>query len=210
MNDGINVQYGCGLSAPHNWMNFDASPTLRLQRLPLLGKAITRGRSVFPENVAYGDVVRGLPLGNASCRSAYCSHVLEHLSLADFRKALRETLRVLKPGGVFRGVLPDLEALAKAYLADGTPSAAVTFMQDSMLGVRERPRGLRGLAVAALGNSHHLWMWDYMAIAAELVQAGFIEIRRASFGDSDGPAFEAVEIRSRWDGCLGFECRKPD
>lgn len=209
MNDGLDVQYGCGVSAPQNWVNFDASPTLRLQRMPLLGKAITRGRSIFPDNVAYGDVVKGLPLRDASCRRVYCSHVLEHLSLIDFRKALRETLRVLKPGGVFRGVLPDLEAFARVYVADGTPAAALTFMQDTLLGMRERPRGLRGLAAMALGNSHHLWMWDYKAMVVELMQAGFVDIRRASFGDSGVRAFEAVENRGRWDGCLGFQCRKP-
>jgi SAM-dependent methyltransferase len=200
------MQYGCGPSAPQGWVNFDASPTLRLQRLPLIGKIITQGRVVFPKNVFFGDVVKGLPIGSASCRNVYCSHVLEHLSLVEFRKALRETLRVLKPGGVFRGVLPDLEVLAKAYVADGTPSAALTFMRDSMLGVCERRHGLRGLASAALGNSHHLWMWDYKAVAAELAQAGFVEIRRASFGDSGDEAFDVVEDRSRWDGCLGFHC----
>ncbi|MCI5142460.1 MAG: methyltransferase type 11, partial [Candidatus Electrothrix sp. ATG1] len=29
------IHYGCGLSAPESWLNFDASPTLRLQRIPL-------------------------------------------------------------------------------------------------------------------------------------------------------------------------------
>ncbi len=33
----IYVQYGCGLSAPAGWNNYDASPTLRLQKLPVVG-----------------------------------------------------------------------------------------------------------------------------------------------------------------------------
>ena len=40
------VQYGCGLSAPHEWLNFDASPILRLQKLPLLGQLV--GGPKFP------------------------------------------------------------------------------------------------------------------------------------------------------------------
>ena len=32
--DDIYVQYGCGINAPQSWINFDASPNLRLERLP--------------------------------------------------------------------------------------------------------------------------------------------------------------------------------
>ena len=53
------VQYGCGLSAPVGWQNFDASPTLRLQKIPLIGKLVRKVD--FPSNVLYGDIVKGLP-----------------------------------------------------------------------------------------------------------------------------------------------------
>jgi hypothetical protein len=202
------VQYGCGLSAPDGWINFDASPTLRLQRLPFVGPFLMRGRSHFPASVRYGDVVRGLPMGDGSCAAVYCSHVLEHLSLADLRTALRETRRILTDGGQFRGVMPDLETLARAYVSDTGPRAAIEFMEKSLLGIRERPRGLAGIAASAFGNSHHLWMWDYKALAAELASAGFKDIRRAQMGDSASRAFADVEDKIRWNGCLGFECRR--
>ncbi|MEX0828039.1 MAG: hypothetical protein WD005_03710, partial [Haliea sp.] len=51
------VNYGCGLSAPTGWVNLDASPTLRLQRVFLIGKICSRmSNTKFPENVDYGDV----------------------------------------------------------------------------------------------------------------------------------------------------------
>src|SRR5690349_10841743 len=124
------VQYGCGLCAPKDWRNFDASPTLRLQRIPLIGHVVTAGRMRFPANVEFGDVTNGLPLPSRSCRAVYCSHVLEHLTLEDFRKALRETHRILRPSGVFRGVLPDLELCVRAYVADSSAGAAVQFMKS--------------------------------------------------------------------------------
>ena len=34
------VQYGCGLTAPTTWENYDVSPTLRVQKVPLLGALI--------------------------------------------------------------------------------------------------------------------------------------------------------------------------
>jgi|GEM_PF-4523785 len=99
--NSLYVQYGCGLSAPDGWLNFDASPTLRLQRLPFgLGAAAKRFiQPRFPENVRYGDVTSGLPLQDNCCKYVYCSHILEHLAVEDLRRALKETWRILEPGG---------------------------------------------------------------------------------------------------------------
>ena len=33
----VYVQYGCGWNAPRGWRNFDASPNLRIDHLPLIG-----------------------------------------------------------------------------------------------------------------------------------------------------------------------------
>ncbi|HYE20411.1 MAG TPA: methyltransferase domain-containing protein [Tepidisphaeraceae bacterium] len=209
---GLYVQYGCGLCAPAGWVNFDASPTVRLQRLPVVGRLLGgRVGPRFPRNVRYGDVVRGLPVAAGSCAGVYCSHVLEHLALADFEAALRNTLGYLRPGGIFRFVLPDLEHLARSYVAalPGDAGASVRFMEDAHLGQRQRPRGVRGMMRGWLGNSAHLWMWDYASMSAALAKAGFTDVRRARFGDSADPAFTAVEEAGGWGDNLGVECRRP-
>ncbi|RJQ17486.1 MAG: methyltransferase domain-containing protein [Nitrospiraceae bacterium] len=202
------VQYGCGMSAHRGWRNFDASPTLRFERLPIIGNVYTKNKSRFPENVEYGDIVKGLPITYNSCRAVYCSHVLEHLSLEDFRKALQNTHRILEKGGIFRIVLPDLEHSVKKYLKDPSHEAAITFMKETYLGYEKRNRGLKGFIFSWLGNSQHLWMWDHKSIEHELGEAGFLEIRRANYGDSSEPTFMEVEDKERWDNCLGMECRK--
>ena len=166
---------------------------------------MTRGGPKFPNNVYYGDIVRGLPIEPASCEAIYCSHALEHLSLEDCRVAIRNTYNALKPGGVFRCVLPDLEIMTRQYLASSEEQRAVQFIESSYLGHPRRPRGLRGLAQEWLGNSRHLWMWDYSSLAAELRAVGFQTIRRASFGDAETAQFADVE---RWKDSLGIECRK--
>jgi hypothetical protein len=105
------------LHAPKGWRNFDASPTLRLQRFPLIGGLFRRDPNpAFPANVEYGDIVQGLPIPDNSCTGLYCSHVLEHLSLSDFRLALRNSHRLLFDGGIFRFVVPDLEFSVNSYL----------------------------------------------------------------------------------------------
>ena len=207
MNSPLYVQYGCGHSAPKEWKNFDASPTLRFERLPVLGKLYSKNPQRFPLTVDYGDIVKGLPVPDGSCHGVYCSHVLEHLSLADFRTALRNTHRLLASGGRFRLVVPDLEYLAKAYLENPGDDAAHWFMRESWLG--QEQRGLKHFLRAWLGGSQHLWMWDYKALAAELAASGFTQVRRARFGDSTEARFAEVEERIRWENCLGIECSRP-
>lgn len=206
--DDIYVQYGCGFSAPAGWLNYDASPTLRFERLPILGRLYSRNARRFPDNVRYGDIVRGLPHAPDSCRGIYCSHVLEHLAYEDCLTGSRNTLGYLRPGGTFRLVLPDFEKLVRAYLANTSEAPAKWFMQVSGLGRVRRPRGLKELIVSWLGNSAHLWMWDEKSMASALREIGFRKIRRAAFGDADDPKFREVEESVRFEDCLAMDCSK--
>ncbi len=208
MSKGQYIQYGCGFSAPSEWKNFDASPTLRFERLPLIGGLYTRNKSRFPVDVEYGDIVKGLKLADGSCKAVYCSHILEHLALSDFRMALLNTFRILETGGVFRFVLPDLEYSAQKYVQDKSADSAKVFLRETSLGRETRSCGIKGFVLDWLGNSQHLWMWDFRSIEAELENAGFVSIRRAMYGDFEDPMFEAVEDEGRWINCLGVECRK--
>ena len=124
----------------------------------LVGAAFNKIGPRFPKTVEYGDIVAGLPVEAESCAAIYSSHVLEHLSLQDFRRTLRTITQHLQPGSCFRFVIPDLKALASAYVESSEPDAAHQFMQDSYLGIRQRNRGLSGMIRNAFGNSHHLWM----------------------------------------------------
>ncbi len=62
------------------------------------------------------DLRKGLPYQDNSFQGVYHSHVLEHLTPAEARLLLRECRRVLKPGGVIRVVVPNLEDIAGNYL----------------------------------------------------------------------------------------------
>lgn len=208
MTGSLYVQYGCGWCAPAGWRNFDASPTLRFERIPLVGRLYTKNHARFPDNVEYGDIVAGLPVADNSCLGVYCSHVLEHLTLEDFRAALRNTHRILAAGGTFRFVLPDLGYLIDTYRNDSSQDAAIRFMAATHLGRERKGRGAMGLLTEWLGNSRHYWMWDYRSIAGELCEAGFTDIRRAAFGDSSDDMFRDVEELKRWENCLGVDCRK--
>jgi predicted SAM-dependent methyltransferase len=203
------VQFGSGSEGCRGWLSFDASPTLRLQRLPLLGALAKRlVPPVFDADVVYGDG-RHMPLETGSVELLYCSHVLEHLSLEDFRLTLRECRRVLKPGGVFRGVMPDMETWLAPYLNSTEDDACEKLWTRSYMASLSRPHGLGARLRDMFGNSKHLWLWDFKATRAELVAAGFVDVRRAQFNDSKYTDFKDIEVRDRWENELGFECYAP-
>jgi hypothetical protein len=204
------VQYGCGFSAPAGWINYDASPTLWFERLSVLGKLYTRNQQRFPANVKFGDIVKGLPEKPESCDGVYCSHILEHLAYNDFIIALRNTYVLLKPGGIFRGVVPDLKSAVMNYIEqyDNVDAPANELMRNTMLGVENRQQSLSSHIKSLYGNSKHLWMWDYKSLAFELKKAGFVNVRQCRFGNSDDPIFNLVEEENRFAGAVAFECQK--
>ena len=207
------VQYGCGLSSPEGWLNFDASPTLRLQRIPLLGSIFRKVSSVkFPVSVLYGDIIKGLPgVQNNSCKGVYCSHILEHLSLEDVRIALNNSHKIMASGGIFRLVLPDLSIYARNYINafdKKDPNASIEFMKVSMLGVEKRQRGIKGILDYLLSNKHHLWMWDSVSMTNELKAAGFREVRTCMFNDSNDDMFKLVESEGRFNEAIALEAIK--
>jgi predicted SAM-dependent methyltransferase len=208
------AQYGCGLYAPGSWLNYDASPTLRLQKLPIVGQVVKwRSPSGFPASVRYGDIRKRLPLPGDSCHAIYCSHVLEHLALDDFYLALDNTFWHLQPGGIFRFVMPDLKSQAQSYLSSTSTNASIRFMEYTGLGRRSRPQGVLAAIREHWGNSRHLWMWDEESMRDALSNAGFREIRRAKFGDNSDARFQEVETAEAWGitggyEILGMECTK--
>lgn len=63
------------------------------------------------------DITRGLRFDDGIFDVVYHSHLLEHLRREDVPPFLLECRRVMRPGGVIRVVVPDLEQIARAYLA---------------------------------------------------------------------------------------------
>jgi len=203
--DAVYVQYGCGFAAGEGWCNFDSSPTLRIERIPLVGKTISRRFSgnaqPFPPSVRYGDICKGLPVKPGTARGVYASHVLEHLSLEELRQALTNTYELLAPGGTFRLIVPDLEERARRYVEGArnqSPDAAGMFLRTSGLGQERKVRTLLQHAREVIGGSKHLWMWDEHSMTAELSKAGFVSIRRCDLGDAADPMFLRVEAKGRF------------
>jgi SAM-dependent methyltransferase len=92
------VNLGCGLTYHHAWDNFDLLPA--------------------DDGIRHLDLLKRFPIADGSYRYCYNSHVLEHMPRAHASMFLGEIYRILRPGGVIRIVVPDLEGIIRRYLSE--------------------------------------------------------------------------------------------
>jgi len=92
----VYVNLGCGNRFHPEWINFDFS---------------THHPAVKQVNLR-----EGIPLPDNHADVVYHSHVLEHFLQNEASKFIAECFRVLKPGGILRVAVPNLEVIAKLYL----------------------------------------------------------------------------------------------
>lgn len=68
------------------------------------------------EEVIAHNLKQGIPLPNESFDVVYHSHVLEHFPKSEAELFVKECYRVLRPQGILRIAVPDLEEIATLYL----------------------------------------------------------------------------------------------
>jgi SAM-dependent methyltransferase len=108
------LNLGCGDRTDPAWVNIDQSARGRLRAIPGIRRLVGGPN---PPGYVNWDLRRGIPCADGAAAVAYASHMLEHLQQPEADAFLREAYRVLQPGGIARIVVPDLEQLARDYLA---------------------------------------------------------------------------------------------
>ncbi|NEO32994.1 MAG: methyltransferase domain-containing protein [Symploca sp. SIO3C6] len=213
--DSICLNIGSGLVSPDGWKNIDNSPTLKISKIPLIGQLLISvvGGPPWPKSVNNGDIVKGLKISKGSCENIFASHVLEHLSLSDFHLAMSNIYSYLKPGGIFRAIVPDLEQYIDNYInhrSDSTLSAkaAHEFIETSWLGHPGKRSSIYYRLQEAFSNSRHQWMWDEPSLKNAFAQHGFKNIRRCNYGDWSDARFSAVDQESRYLNAISIEGTK--
>jgi SAM-dependent methyltransferase len=128
------LNIGCGRRFHAAWINADLRPSIpEIQRV---------------------DIRHPLPFPDASYDAVYHSHVLEHLHRGAGERFMCECARILRPGGVLRVAVPDLETIARGYLTaleaalrgDAGSRGRYDWMLLELIDqmVRERPGGEMG------------------------------------------------------------------
>lgn len=90
------LNLGCGEIYHSDWINIDYTSN--------------------SQSVLEYDLTKGIPKEDQSVDVVYHSHVLEHFTKDQAEKFLFECHRVLKPNGVIRIVVPDLQYSVKEYV----------------------------------------------------------------------------------------------
>jgi predicted SAM-dependent methyltransferase len=98
------LNLGCGARRHPGWTNVDLRPAAA--------------------DVLAVDLRQPLPFPDRSFDAVYASHVVEHLVPSEALDLLREARRVLRPQGIVRLVVPDLERSVRGYLASLDRAAA--------------------------------------------------------------------------------------
>jgi SAM-dependent methyltransferase len=163
------LNWGCGDYPEGGWINSD------IKRTP--GVHIVR------------DIRFGLPLETSSIDYAISIHALPEIAYEELVPALRELRRVLKPGGVLRLALPDLDKGIKAYTEND---------RDYFLVPDEDARSIGAKLVTQMiwyGWSRSLFTYDF--VEELLMDAGFSSVVRCAFRQTASAFPEIVEHDSR-------------
>ncbi|MDD5449327.1 MAG: hypothetical protein PHO42_01845 [Candidatus Omnitrophica bacterium] len=134
------------------------------------------------------DITKGLPLADKSFLGIYTEHCLEHFIYSTTIKIFRDFLRLLKPNGNLRIILPDAELYIDLY-QQGKSGIDVKFPYK-MSARDETSDGktpMMEVARAIGGDGFHRSAYDYRTLQIMLKQAGFVDIRRECFGRGRDP-----------------------
>lgn len=214
----IILNLGCGTrtSSDPRVVNVDWSPYLMIRRSAVLRAAITplldaerRHRlSGLSTSVVAHDLRRGIPFADGSVDVVYHSHFLEHIDREVAPRFLAEVLRVLKPGGIHRVVVPDFLRLCEAYVRStelaeiGEVDASVheraitaileQCVRQESAGTASKGRARRRLENLILGDARrrgetHQWMYDAISLCGLLRDVGFREPTVMTYSESAIP-----------------------
>jgi predicted SAM-dependent methyltransferase len=158
---GQRLHLACGAHLLEGWVNIDARAC---------------------EGVVAIDLPHGLAgMADGCAEYIYCSHFLEHLAYPDEALALvRHCHRLLVRGGTLRLVVPGIEKIIRAYVANNTaffdiqatvhPVTCTTPLEHLMYALQE--------------GGLHRYGYDLDTLGKLLRAAGFAAVRRCDFNQS--------------------------
>jgi len=191
------LNLGCGRRIHPKWVNVDFRSS--------------------SQDVLAADLSKGVPFPDNQFDVVYHSHLIEHFSRANARSFLDECMRVLRSGGIIRVAAPDMEGIARQYLASleaarkgllGAPHD-YEWMMLEMLDqlVRDRPGG----DMSAYLFSDEIPNEDFVlsrcgAEAKQLIAEG--KRKRVEAGDRESKPSSLESLKRVLRIFLKRECRK--
>jgi predicted SAM-dependent methyltransferase len=177
--DAPKLQLGAGEHPRPGWLNTDLHDYGRRDEL------------------VYLDARERFPLPDASFELVYSEHMIEHLTYAEGQGCLRESLRVLKPGGRIRVATPSLERLARLYEGGELAERYVRWAVETL--EPEVEAALPGVVINNFFRSWgHRFIYDPATLRHALGAAGFEDVVEVPLGEleshlAEAPAFNELE-----------------
>jgi predicted SAM-dependent methyltransferase len=175
------LNWGCGEHTAPGWINADAK------------------KSAGVDLVC--DIREGLPLEDNSIDYAVSVHALQELAYPEIVPALREVRRVLRPAGVLRLALPDLQKGIDAYVLGNDDYFKVNADE-----VRS-PGGRFIVHMLWHGHSRTLFTADF--IEELLLKADFAEVVACMYRETASGFPQITELDNREEESLYVEATKP-
>ncbi|MDP2143559.1 MAG: methyltransferase domain-containing protein [Gallionella sp.] len=187
----MKLHFGAFHNGIDGWVNTDITPHMWISKIPLLPFLLFKfglisqdrydqhAQGVF-RKLSYVDLCKPLPYASDTVDAIFSSHVLEHLFIDEVERLISECRRVLKPGGVCRVVVPDLEKIVALY----DPNDPRKFITD-IYEVATR---------SAVKNSHHC-AFTGAFLTSLFTQAGFSKCSVLSYKVGSCPEIELLDNR---------------
>jgi predicted SAM-dependent methyltransferase len=157
----LRLQLGSGTHDVPGWVSIDM-----LIRKNILAMRLPGGLRRFPDE---------------SVQYIYSSHFLEHIEYpVQASEFARQCLRILKPGGAMRIVVPGIEKIIRAYAADNEEF----FRLQSEMHPEWCTTKLDHLMYALQQNGQHKYAYDLETITKLLSDAGFTKVVESDFNAS--------------------------
>jgi predicted SAM-dependent methyltransferase len=135
-----------GLDSP-NWLNIDGYPDKNVHFLVDFGRTLP-----FPDRTFDG---------------VFCEHVLEHFTLEDGEQLARDVFRCMRPGAIWRIIVPDAERIMRAY-----------FDQPKDLVARRGGTAMEAVNSYFRQRYEHHFLYDWESMRQMLMRAGFSDVVR--------------------------------
>lgn len=184
------LHIGCFDQSVKGWINTDITPHILIAKVPGLARLLfilsllprtryDQHRARIFHDVRYLDVRKRFRFPAEAIDYVYSSHLIEHLYPQEAAHCLAEIYRVLRPGGILRIAVPDLDVLVAGYDAKASDNFAGRIFES-------RSKGSK--------NQHH-WMYNEVSLATLLERNGFAHVERRKFREGLCPDLQLIEVR---------------
>ena len=146
------------------------------------------------------DIRDGLPLDAGSIDYAVSIHALPEVAYPDLVPVLTELRRVLRPNGVLRLGLPDLDRTIQAYLGQDSSYFPIPDEEARSLGAK--------FIVHLIWYGYTRTFFTHDFVEEHLSKAGFARVDRCAYGETHSPYPGIVELDNREEESLFVEAIK--